>query len=139
MDLGDRRRVEGIAGEAVETIGGEDGDATGGDAAFERLARDLRLAALQPDRARSCRFPHPAEDDPLDPGQVAPGLDRAEPGLPHQRPDRLGLPLTNLHSERGRSLFRIAVQMTGALRNEGAIGIEAVGAGERAPRAAPIE
>ena len=43
----------------------------------------------QPDRARSRRSPYPADDDALDPRQVAPRLDLAEARLAHQLRDRL--------------------------------------------------
>ena len=76
VDTGDRRRVERVAGEAVEPVGGEHGDAAAGDAAFQRRARDLGAVALERNdlgraRRRRSSLPH---HHPLDPGQVAADL-----------------------------------------------------------------
>ena len=75
VDALDRLRVERIAGEPVEGVGGEDRDPAAGDArARARRGRRRRRRARS---RRSRLIARRCDHDPLDPGQVAARLDLA--------------------------------------------------------------
>ena len=84
--------VERVAGEPVDAVGGEDGDAARGDRPLQRRAGRRGAAALQRHDLRLWRSSHP-HHYPLDPGQVLAHLDLGEARVAHQfgHLDRLAL------------------------------------------------
>ena len=65
VDALDRRRVERIAGEPVEAVGGEDGDPAGGDAALQRRSRRIGAARLTETTSVMARCSPLPSDSPL--------------------------------------------------------------------------
>ena len=104
VDPRDRAGVERVAGEAVEAVGGEDGDAAGGDAALQGRAGDVGGAGLDRDdlggSARAHRSPSTTRSIPARSRRVS--IAR-EPGLPQQLRHRRRLPLPHLERQRGRA------------------------------------
>ena len=85
VDPLDRRRVERVAGEPVEAVGGKHRHPARGDTALERAAR----ASAAPSRSieTTSRSSRAAETTRVDPGQVLARLDPSEAGSEHQLGD----------------------------------------------------
>ena len=129
VDALDRRRVERVAGEPVEAVGGKDRDAAAGDAALERGARRGRPVALDRDDLGSPARPRrPARSRP---GRGGPRSRRSRRRR-SSAGDRVRLAGPDLQRERSVALCPHAGDACRARPGEQAADrVEAVGAGEQ--------
>ena len=133
--------VERIAGEAVDAVGGEDGDAARGDRPLQRRAGRRGAAALQRHDLRGFGAHRAPTTTRSSPARSSPHLDLGEAGVAEQFGDLERLAGADLDRDRGGPVERRRLVAEGrpqALRRplvqrrqQGAVGVEAVLAGEQ--------